>query len=277
VTDSVYIARLQEHLTNYKSSVLLVQESGFWGKPPRAYPHILPAERRELNIVTSIREAFWRAQHRRGWKLHKYFHHLSSSQALAFNLLFLLYPEVPSRMVATRRILGLPEDVTCRLDFETVLDAAEGTNIDALICTADGTRTIVEIKLTERAFGAAHADERHLAKLVDIYGPRLAGRVASSCLEPSAFFRDYQLYRNLAHVRRDSADRVLLLLPRTRTQLWQHAVSWCESATLGSLRGCIRAVALEDVVVALGADSANVDLDRAAIEEVSRKYILPAD
>ena len=148
--------------------------------------------------MTSIREAFWRAQRRRGWKLHKYFHHLSSSQALAFNLLFLLYPEVPSRMVATRRILGLPEDVTCRLDFEAVLDAAEGTNIDALICTADGTRTIVEIKLTERAFGAAPADERHLAKLVDIYGPRLAGRVASSCLEPSAFFRDYQLYRNLA-------------------------------------------------------------------------------
>ena len=99
MTDSVYIARLQEHLTTYKSSVLLVQESGFWGKPPRAYPHILPAERRELNIVTSIREAFWRAQHQRGWKRHKYFHHLSSSQALAFNLLFLLYPEVPSRMV----------------------------------------------------------------------------------------------------------------------------------------------------------------------------------
>lgn len=149
MTDSVYIARLQEHLTNYKSSVLLVQESGFWGKPPRAYPHILPAERRELNIVTSIREAFWRAQHRRGWKLHKYFHHLSSSQALAFNVLFLLYPEVPSRMVATRQIFGLPEGVPCHLDFEAVLDKVEGTNIDALIWTADGTRTIIEAKLTE--------------------------------------------------------------------------------------------------------------------------------
>ena len=276
MTDSVYIARLQEHLTNYKSSVLLVQESGFWGKSPRAYPHILPPERRELDIVTSIREAFWRAQHRHGWKLHKYFHHLSSSQALAFNLLFLLYPDVPPGMVATRRVFGLPEGVACRLDFEAVLDAAEGTNIDALISTSDGTRTIIEIKLTERAFGAAAADERHLAKLVDIYAPRLAGRVASSCLEPSVFFRDYQLYRNLAQIRHDSADRVLLLLPRARAQLWQHAVSWCESATLGSLRRCIRAVALEDVISALGADSAKLDLDTAAIGEVSRKYILPA-
>jgi hypothetical protein len=275
VTDSDYVARLQRHLTDYKASVLLVEESGLWGKPPRAYPHILPVGRRELNIVAPFREAFWRAQHRRGWKLHKYFHHLSSSQALAFNLLFLLYPEVPSRMVATRRILGLPPDVPCHLDFETVLDAAEGTNIDALISTAEGTRTIIEIKLTERAFGAAKPNERHLAKLADLYGPRLAGRVASSCLEPSTFFRDYQLYRNLAQVRRATADRVLLLLPRARTQLWEHAESWCESASLGSLRGCIRVVAFEDVLTALSADSANVDLDRAAITEISRKYILP--
>jgi hypothetical protein len=274
MTDTGYIACLQRHLTNYKSSVLLIQDSGVWGRPPRPYPHILPAARRELNIIAPFREAFWRAQRQRGWKLHKYFHHLSSSQALAFNLLFLLYPDVPSRMVATRRILGLPPDVPCHLDFETVLDAGEGTNIDVLIWTAAGVRTIVEIKLTERAFGAAQADKRHLAKLADIYKPRLADRVASSCLEPSVFFRDYQLYRNLAQVRRDSADRVLLLLPRARTQLWQHAASWCESATLGSLRGCIQVVALEDVVVALTADSANVDLDRAAIAEITRKYIL---
>ena len=105
---------------------MLVQESGFCGRPPRAYPHILPAERRELNIVTSFREAFWRAQHRRGWKLHKYFHHLSSSQALAFNLLFLLYPEVPSRMVVTRRILGLRPDVPCHFDSKLFWNAGEG-------------------------------------------------------------------------------------------------------------------------------------------------------
>jgi hypothetical protein len=272
-TDTDYIARLQRHLVNYKTNVLLVQESGLWGTPPRPYPHILPAERRELNIVTPLREAFWREQRRRGWKLHKYFHHLSSSQALAFNLLFPLYPEVPMRMVATRRALGLPVDVPCHLDFEAVLDASEGTNIDVLISTAEGTRTIIEIKLTERAFGTALADDRHLAKLAGIYRPRLAGRVAESCLEPSAFFRDYQLYRNLAQVRRDSADRVLLLLPRARTQLWQHAASWCKSPTLGSLGECIKVVALEDVVAAFIADSASLNLDSGAVTEVSRKYI----
>jgi hypothetical protein len=81
-------------------------------------------------------------------------------------------------MVFTRRLLGLPEGERCHLDFEVVLNAGEGTNIDALICAPEGTRTIVEIKLTERSFGAARADERHLAKLADIYRPLLAGRVA---------------------------------------------------------------------------------------------------
>jgi hypothetical protein len=65
--DTEYIARLQRHLAKYKTSVLLVHESGFWGTPPRSYPHILPAEQRELNIVTPLREAFWHEQRRRVW------------------------------------------------------------------------------------------------------------------------------------------------------------------------------------------------------------------
>ena len=273
MTDTDYIARLQRHLVHYKRNALLVQESGVWGAPPRPYEHILPVERRELNIVGPIREAFWREQHRKAWRLHRYFHHLSSSQALAFNLFFCLYPEVPLRMVATRRVLGLPASGSCYLDFEVVLDPSEGTNIDALVVTADGTRTIIENKLTERAFGTAPADDSHLTKLTEIYRPRLAGRVAAGCLEPSVFFRGYQLYRNLAQVRRDSGDRVLLLLPRARTRLWRHATSWCKSPTLGSMGGCVEVVALEDVIASLIVDADGEHLSTAAVTEVSRKYI----
>jgi hypothetical protein len=272
MTDSDYIARLHHHLVNYKTSVLGVHESGFWGTPPRAYQHILPVGLRGLNIVSPLRETFWQEQQRLGWKLHKYFHHLSSSQALAFNLLFSIYPQIPLHMGATRRMLGLPINVSCQVEFERVLDIREGTNIDALISSADGTRTIIEIKLTERTFGTARADDRHLAKLNDVYRPLLAGRIAESCLEPTSFFRDYQLYRNLAQVRLGTTDRVLLLLPKARTQLWRHAVAWCNSELLGPLSGCVEAVALEDVVSALAEDFQGThDADVAA--EVSRKYI----
>jgi hypothetical protein len=276
MADREYIERLHRHLVDYKSSVLLVQEPGYWGAPPRPYPHILPPERRELNIVAPLRKAFWRAQGQSAWKLHKYFHHLSSSQALAFNVFFLLYPDVPLEMAATRRLLGLPEDVRCHLEFETVLDGTEGTNIDVLISAEEGARTVIEVKLTERAFGGAQADDRHVAKLAGVYRPLFAGRLHTSCLEPAAFCRDYQLYRNLAQVRRDSADRVLLLIPRARTQLWQHASTWCNSPTLGALRGCIGVVAIEDLIAALTADSQHANCDQAGIAEVSRKYIVAA-
>src|SRR5206468_11772445 len=126
MTDTDYIERLQQHLAGYKISVLGVTESGVWGTPPRSYAHILPREQFRLNIIAPLRERFWPERDRRGWKLHKYFHHLSSSQALAFNLFFLTYPTVPLRMIATRRVLGLPDDTPCSLTFEAVLDRGEG-------------------------------------------------------------------------------------------------------------------------------------------------------
>jgi hypothetical protein len=273
MTDRRYVAQLHRHLADYKATVLGVAESGDWGKPPRPYSHILPTERRELNIVTSLRERFWREQNRWGWRLHKNFHHLSSSQALAFNLFFSAYPEVPLRMATTRRALSLQADVPCRVDFEAVLDGREGTNVDVLMSAADGRRTIIEIKLTERSFGTAAPDARHLAKLNDIYKPLLAGRVADSCLTPPSFFRDFQLYRNVAQVRRESLDRVLLLLPRARTQLWQHAVAWCQAPTLGSLSDCIKVVAVEDVIAAIAEDAVDCDEDAQVIAEVCQKYI----
>jgi hypothetical protein len=277
MTDRDYIARLQRHLAEYKSRVLLVEESGTWGTPPRPYAHILPRERQDLNIVASFRQEFWRAQRQYRWKLHKYFHHLSSSQAFAFNVFLPLFPEVPAGLVATRRLLGLPESASAHLEFERILDAKEGTNIDVLICCEAGARSIIEVKLTEQAFGNAVPDERHLAKLDDIYKPLLAEHVDSSCLEPSAFFRDYQLYRNLAQVRHDSADSVVLLIPKARTQLWQHACNWCDSARLGSLLGRIRPVAIEDLIATLIADLGGGDHSGfSGLAEVSHKYILPA-
>jgi hypothetical protein len=176
-------------------------------------------------------------------------------------------------MTATRHALSVPADVRCHLDFEAVLDSSEGTNIDALISTADGHRTIIEIKFTERTFGAARADARHLAKLENVYKPLLTGRVAESCFQPTTFFRNYQLYRNLAQVRRDSADRVLLLLPRARTELWQHAMTWCRSAALDTLSQCIEVVAIEDLIAALTADAATCKENREVVIEISRKYI----
>ena len=109
--------------------------------------------------------------------------------------------------------------------------------------------------------------------MTEIYRPRLEGRIADSCIEHSAFFRDYQLYRNLANVRAGTADRLVLLLPRARTQLWQHATNWSCADALGSLRQSVSLVALEDMIGALKADTVGSEASKA-VSEVARKYVL---
>ena len=52
------------------------------------YPHILPKEKKDLNIIEGIRNDFWPYLNKTDIKLHQYFHHLNSSQALCFNLFF---------------------------------------------------------------------------------------------------------------------------------------------------------------------------------------------
>ena len=274
MTDTEYIALLKAHLAGYRVGVLQVEEFGHWRKHPTPYEHILPIRYRERNIVASIRDRFWAAQAERNWGLHQCFHHLSSSQALAFNLFFAAYPELPPTFIAFRRVLGLSAEGPQSVDFEVVLDQEEGTNIDVLLTAATGVKTIVEVKLTERSFGRARADQRHLEKLRDVYRPRLMGRIADECLEPKRFFSSYQLFRNVAQIRPGFPDRVVFLIPCARTALWAHAIAWCESPNLGALRNQVAVVAMEDIIEALVQDSNSPDMPAGLAGEIVAKYLL---
>ena len=280
MTDRDYVERLKGHLAAYRLNELHVRDTGSWGSPPRAYGHILPPGVKEKNIVAAHRERFWKVQAGQHWTLHQYFHHLSSSQALAFNLFFAGYPQLPKTFAAFRRVLQLDLATPYAVNFEVVLDDAENnndgenTNIDVLLTDADGRRTIIEIKLTEGSFGRAKNDQRHLKKLRKVYYPRLTGRVTDECLEPKTFFKDYQLFRNVAQIRRGSSDRVVFLIPRKRARLWQHATEWSLSPRLGVLRQQVAVIAIEDVIEALREDSSSPEMPAGLATQVSLKYSL---
>jgi hypothetical protein len=246
-------------------------EAGTWGKENRTYGHILPVVHRGLNIVEPIREDFWRKHDPRRWKLHQYFHHLSSSQALAFNLFFSMHPRLPLSLRHTRRVLGIKSE-SVDVDFEVVFPGGDGTNIDVLMTESRGARAVIEIKYTESAFGRARNDEDHVRKLRDTYVPRLLGRLPAQLLEPAPFLRDYQLFRNLAQIRPDSDDRVILMLPREHSRMWDFANSWCDRTDLGDFCGRIRTVAVEDVIAAMRADATALG-DCRAIDAVAEKYL----
>lgn len=81
--------QLLAHLADYKRERLGVQKNGVWiGRyGPVEKAHILPKEKYKLNLLDDVREAFFDSEQGEV-PLHRYFHHLNSSQAMCINLFF---------------------------------------------------------------------------------------------------------------------------------------------------------------------------------------------
>lgn len=85
-----YQDRLKVHLSDYKRNYLGISEPGVFLYRGRhiLYRHILPAAYAWANLFPEAEpsaRAFLTSNPR---KRHRYFHHLNSSQAFAFNLFF---------------------------------------------------------------------------------------------------------------------------------------------------------------------------------------------
>ena len=270
-----YEERLREHLAAYKVERLEVQTEGIWRRNRRRYPHILPESKRRSNILGTIRDEFWDWFEKGGEKvtLHRDFHHLTSSQAMCFNLFFSFkHPQLALDPVL--RALGQPAQPVQECRFEHILDDEEGTNLDFFILLRSGVRLLFELKLAEREFGRAQNDEPHRRKLKKIYGPRLPGRVSPSFLEQDVFFRNYQLMRNLSCLREQPEDRLYLVLPRANESLTGGIELLFQNLTPCWAQR-VEVVYLEDLVPALLGQGDLAPRCREALQEFARKY-LPA-
>lgn len=209
-TKKNYARHLKKHLATYARTRLGVSEAGvFDGRP---YAHILPARLKYLNILEGIRaEVQEHLRRQRGVKLHKYFHHLNSSQAFAINLFFPFLGLGKSAQALTE-VMGVPGDVG-EWWFEHVYDKKEGTNVDVAWRDASGHYTFCEVKLSESEFGATDADERHIRRRQDVYLPKLEGLVSESFLKEASFFKHYQILRNVSLLCGNPRHRLVFLVP----------------------------------------------------------------
>jgi hypothetical protein len=123
-----YKAALLRHLGTYARKRLGVFEQGTW--QGRAYAHILPYRLRFLNFLESTRSELqdYLVTHP-SITLHKYFHHLNSSQAFALNLFFPYFSKGGHSARALSRSLGIDAHVS-NWEFEDIPDQSEGTNVD---------------------------------------------------------------------------------------------------------------------------------------------------
>lgn len=241
-----FAQRAKVHLADYKRSVLGVIDDGTWSRNRRPYPHILPNNLHKLNILEGYRDAFWQFAAQKRIPLHTDFHHLNSSQALAFNLLYPPLVEQDRTATALVRSLTGHASAVARWQFEAVPHPAEGTNFDLLIQLESGRHVYVEVKFTELSFGSANPNDRRRAKLKNLYRPRLKELVEPAFLQEDAFFPNYQLFRNISYLQAEG-DHVTFVVPVGNQSAYNHAATILDAALLPGV-GAVRLVTVEDVV-----------------------------
>lgn len=247
---SSYTKSLQHHLSNYKTSRLGVSECGtfFYKGKELSYAHILPHELGWLNILEPIRkEVREYLELHAQVKKHKFFHHLNSSQAFAFNLFFPFFEQgAPTVLLGA---MGLSTEFS-GWQLEHVAEVEEGTNVDVAWHAPSGAMTYCEVKLSEQEFGVAKDDDRHRQKLEKIYKPVLSDQCESGLLEPTTFFAHYQLLRNVWLAARNPDASVVFLAPRGNPAVWAH-LDPLFNKLAPDLARRVHAVAIEDVLAAL--------------------------
>jgi hypothetical protein len=260
--------RARTQLVEYKRNVLGVAEDGLWkGKP---YPHILPDKLNRLNILPSIRDQFGTQFPLREVQLHRYFHHLNSSQALTFNLFYPAMSLLDSDILLNRLGIDGDREEFC---FEKVFDKQpdepekEGTNFDCYIKLRSGAKVFFEIKYSEQGFGGCLDDDRHRRKLEQIYRKRLFTCVGGDCLEPAFFFKHYQLLRNISYLR-NPEDRLFLIFPKANEKL-ACVDGWLDKHLTPETRKQVEIVYLEELVDWLAKESKH-----QVWKEFGEKYLL---
>lgn len=217
-----YAELIKTNLKIYKLKRLGIEQSGIWKKNKRPYNHILPEPLKKLNILETYRKEFWE-DYETGQlghiKLHNHFHHLNSSQAMAFNLFFpFIYHD--------KRFLPLLLD-SLNISFGEVTEAAfekikwpdEGTNFDFFFKYKSDTNVFFELKYSENEFGKAKNDASHLKKYEIIYRALLNNIMVSEFTSCEQFFENYQIIRNLIYIGRGNDNYCIFIFPERNNEL----------------------------------------------------------
>lgn len=264
-----------EHLAQYKLDVLGVKEDGFFHYRGRDIPksHILPIKHRDTNILERYRAQFWSSKYA-NIKLHRFFHHLNSSQALCINLFYPLIAE--NALGFFLQFLGIEPKVDLRALFEKESDievAARRTSFDFHIQLSMTSNVFIEVKYTEAGFGQAKNDDEHRGKFHKTYLPLVKKSLflMRGCQEEAFFLTHYQVLRNLVHISHN--DYVVLLFPSANTVVAKEAVYARDEFLTDAGRTMLRIVFLDEIVLFLEDQCAGGPLD--GYYQVFRKKYLP--
>lgn len=245
-----------DHLAQYKVDVLGLKEDGKFDHRGKdiAKAHILPRvdeKFRELNILPENRSQFFASDYA-NIKLHQFFHHLNSSQALCINLFYPLIAENVLALFLKYLDFGPATDINAIFEKESDLEeAARRTSFDFYIQHSDARKIYVEVKYTEDGFAQAKKDTEHREKFQKTYLPLVTASpfLSCACRDEDFFLDHYQVLRNLVHIR--DASHVVLLFPSANSAVAQEALDAKVNLLTDAGRARLKIVLLDDFVAFL--------------------------
>lgn len=271
-----------EHLAKYKVDVLGVEEDGIFHSRGRnvTKSHILPVadkqQRGELNILRYRGARFFEGKYSR-IKLHQFFHHLNSSQAMCINLFYPLIEERKLDLVTSFLGMEATGEIEACFEKESEMEqAVRRTNFDFHLRCPPIKNIFFEVKYTEDRFGAAKADPEHCDKFRTLYSGLVAQALeflSERCLEESFFLGRYQILRNLVHL--DSSSYVVFLFPSANLKIKQQALDARQDALTDAGRRRVKIALLEKVVTFLEVRCQSDSL-ASYYREFRAKYLPPS-
>lgn len=182
--------------------------------------------------------------------MHKYAHHLNSSQVLCYNFFRALITEHGN---PTNQLIGLLKNqdiyihASAICKFEYCQNPKEKTQFDFYIEDGD-IKVFFEIKYTEYGFGKAEKDLQHEEKLKttynDFFNKQKCLKEIPDCEE---FVNHYQLYRNVIRIT-DNNKYVVLLYPKANEKAEEEAKSFISGKIKEEYKGNILCLYWEDIV-----------------------------
>lgn len=236
--------KIKLHLSNYKLDKGITK-CGIYKKNGKKYSHILPDERENL-IKVSYKEQMEKLYQENKPHLHMYFSHLSSSQALCFNLFEPLRIEKKLNIIDS----SISPDAKSEFEhieknsFETCSKDKDKTNFDFFIHD-NISKYFFEIKYTEETFGYVpnYSDnDNHDKKYNDYYKSQLE-KIAPT-VDEKQFFDNYQLWRNICHV---TEGKVFFVFLKDRIDL-ENDVEYAKNLCKEEYKESIKCIHIEDIV-----------------------------
>ncbi|RNF39607.1 PGN_0703 family putative restriction endonuclease [Planococcus salinus] len=234
------------HLSDYKMTKLALTHPEKWRGKDKDYHYILPASQWELNFLSSYRTEIVKYITEEKVKLHQYFHHLNSSQAVCFNFFYPLIAE--GQLPLLLKALQLSGEEVEAYKFEKNMPGKERTNFDFYLKLKSGKEVLFEVKYTENGFGKATDSERYQKQYRNVYRQMLAGKIQSGVSEYHALIKNYQLLRNIAYVDSGGEKQLILIGPKNNKKLHKEYENAMRDIITPELRKSIQMITWESLV-----------------------------